>query len=103
VRGRLVGDDVGLEPAAYKLRQNVCGIGLERDRPGDLLAPVPFNASQRIVEIRRLFIGVACRQAALNALTVHFDDQSDAVVHCDGERLGPSHTAETSGDDDAAG
>ncbi len=34
-------------------------------------------------------------ESALGAGRVHFDDQADALIHGDGQRLGPAHPAQT--------
>ena len=58
---------------------------------------------QRLVEVVGALVDVARRQPALDARRVDFDDERDAAVHRDGERLRAAHPAETGGDDQPAG
>ncbi len=92
-----------MTPRRDELGQHVGGVAHERDRPGDAVPRGIFDARERLVEVVGALVEVARRQAALDARRIDLDDERDAVVHGDGERLGAAHAAEAGGDDEAAG
>ena len=66
------------------------------------MPPVLRHAGERVVERWRDLVEKALRPATLGACGIRFDDQRDAFVHRDRERLGSAHTAEAGGHNQAA-
>src|SRR5262245_25158902 len=58
---------------------------------------------ERFVERRRRAIDVAEPQSPLDALAVDLDEETDAPVQSDGERLGAAHAAESGGEHEPPG
>src|SRR5262247_2694162 len=85
----------GMNPTD-ELGQDVGGIGLEADRSRHAIATPRVDARQRVIETRRPFVKIACRNPALDALPIDFDDERSRTVHRGGERLCATHAAEAS-------
>ena len=100
MRGRLIGDDVGHDAAPHELRQHVRRVAFERDRSRDAITTIAIHPRQRIVQVCRALVDVPRRQPPLDAARIDLDDERDAVVHRDGERLRAAHAAEAGGDDE---
>ena len=94
----------GVTPRRDELGQDVGGVAFERDRARDALpAPASSTRASAVVESSAPLVDVPRRQPALDARRVDLDDERDAAVHRDGERLGAAHAAETGGHDEPAG
>ena len=103
MRRGLVGDDVGGNAPAGELRQDVGGVTFDGNRTRNA-GPHPFvDLIKRVVQIRRTLVDVLGGQPTVDARGVDFDDERDAAVHRDGERLGAAHPAEAGRDDEPAG
>ena len=94
VGARLVGDDVGVDTVGEQAGQHVGGVA-ERGRPtagcGCALASVTRRDRGRVVGGD--LVEVAVVDPALQHVRVDVDDQHDAVVHRDRQRLGAAHAA----------
>ena len=103
VRGGLVGDDVDLDTAPQQLRQHLGGVADDGDGQGAPFLLRSGDARDGVVEVVGDLVQVAGLDPAVCAVRVAFDDQADAVVHGDGERLRPAHPAAPGGQRQGAG
>ena len=95
MRGRLVRDDVEPLAAADEFRLHFRGVADERDGFRATGGRGLARPGEGFVEIVGQSVHVADVEAAPCPRFVHFDDERHALVHRDGEWLGPSHAAET--------
>ena len=94
VRRGLVGQDVGLDAAAMKLRHDLGRVAQQADRfrlAG--LRPAPDHG-ESLVEARRLLVEIAGAQAEIDAGLVAFDGEARGAGHHRSQRLRPAHAAE---------
>ena len=103
VRRRLVGHDVGREAAARERGEDVGRVALERHGSGHAILLPALDALERLVEVVGALVDIARREPALDSGAVDLDHERNPAVHRDGERLGPTHAAEASRDDQPAG
>ena len=103
MRRGLVGDDVDLHAAPQQLRQHGRAVADQPDRQRAPLGLGALTAGDRVVEVVGHLVEVAVLDAALQARRVDVDDQADAVVQRDGERLRAAHAAAAAGDGERAG
>ena len=87
VRRGLVGHDVRHDATGDQLLEHLGGVADEADRAAVALRPGLLDLAQRGVEVGGDEIEVARLDAAVEVVRVDVDDQADAVVHRDGERL----------------
>ncbi len=99
----LVGDQVGHDPTAHQLGQEVGGIGAHADRQGAPGGDRLLRASDRLVDVVRGEIEVAGLEPSRDPPAVDLGRQEDAAVHRGRERLRPAHPTQTGGDDQPAG
>ena len=101
MRRSLVGDQIGLHAAILstldQLRQNLRRIAKQADGHRFATLAMVFDQSQRVVQITRLFVQVACAQAKINARLLTFNIQRHRTRQRRRQRLRAAHTAQTSG------
>ena len=102
VRRGLIGDDVGRHAARTSSGRTSAALPSRRDRARAALALPALDPLERRRRGRRLLVDVAGREPALDPLRIDFDDQRDAAVHRDRERLRAAHAAEAGGHDQPA-
>ena len=99
---RLIGDDVGGEPAPHERRQHLRTIAHDCHREW-LASPLRARAPvQRLVQRRRRAIEIPRLEPALDPCGIHFDRQTDPFIHRRGEWLRAAHAAQPAREDDAA-
>ena len=104
MRRRLIGDDIrrrrrGARAPAAPRRRCPAGRSTARRRRGSTAATL----RERDLEVVGGLVEVAGGQPPLDALRIHLDDQRDALVHRDRERLRAAHAAEAGGHGEASG
>ena len=99
----LVGDDVDRHAAAEQLGEHLGGVAGHADRPGAALGLGLQRDLDGVVEVVGDLVEVAVLDPAVQAGRVDVDDQADALVHRDGERLGAAHPAAAAGQGERAG
>ena len=83
----------GTTPRASSCSKTSDGVADEADRAA-VARPVASSTSRSaVVEVGRDEVEVARLDAALEVVRVDVDDQADAVVHRDRERLRAAHAA----------
>ena len=97
VRGGLIGDQVGLDPARDQLGQDLGGVAEQADRNRFALGGRLLDRLQRIIEIVGFLIEVAGLHAALDPGRPAFDGQHGGAGHGRGQRLRPAHAAQAAG------
>ena len=102
MRRGLIGDDVGHDAARDQLLEHLGGVADETDRATVALRPRLLDLAQRAVEVGRHEVEVARLDAAVEMVRVDVDDQADAVVHRDRERLGAAHATAAGGQHEPA-
>ena len=92
----------GMKPRATSAGSTSAALPSRPIERGDAVARRSARARvDRLVQVVGALVEVAGRQALLDARRIDLDDQRDAAVHRDGQRLGAAHAAEAGGDDDA--
>ena len=101
MRRGLVGDQIGLDAALLcafdQLGQNLRRIAKQADGHRFTALTVMFNQRQRVVQILRLFVQIACAQAKINAALLALDVQRHRARERRRQRLCATHTAQTGG------
>jgi hypothetical protein len=98
VRRRLVGEDVRRDVARDQLGQDVGRIRGDRNRACLAARAARVGTRERRVERGRRLVQVLRREPAFDARRIDLDDERDAVIHRDGQRLGATHPAQAGGD-----
>jgi hypothetical protein len=101
VGGRLVGYDIGTEPASQQLGEHVGGVPEEPYRFRPTFGARGLGPVESFVDRFRSAVEVARVEPPLDPMRVDLDTQSDTVVHRDGQRLGSTHASETGGQNDS--
>src|SRR5205807_9448624 len=94
-------DDVGLEGATQQLYVDLGGVADHGDRCRRLRLAGGFGPGDRLIELCRRLVEVACFQPALDPRRIHLDAESDALVHGHCQRLRAAHTTVSTGEDDS--
>ena len=81
MRRGLVGDDVGLDAAAQKLRQHFAGIAEQRDGDGFARLRRAFDDRERLVEVLGLDVDIAGAQPELDARRAALDGEQRSAGH----------------------
>ena len=100
---RLVGDDVDRHAAAEQLGEDLGGVADDADRPGAALVLGAQRLLDGVVEAVGDLVEVAVLDPAVQAGRVDVDDEADALVQRDGERLRAAHAAAAAGQGERAG
>ncbi|EJL76703.1 hypothetical protein PMI12_02167 [Variovorax sp. CF313] len=106
VRGGLVGHEVGLQAAGlralHEFGQDVGGIAEQRDRHRFLRIAVLLDEFERVVDVARLLVDVACAQAEVDARLLALDVERDGARQRGRQRLRAAHAAEAGREDPLA-
>jgi hypothetical protein len=102
VRARLVGDHIGRDSALNDLGEDIGRVAQQSDRDRFARAPRAGDELERFVEIPRLAVEVARREAPLDARLVHLDDECRGALHRRRERLRAAHSSQTGGKNEAS-
>ncbi len=100
---RLVGDDVDRHTAAEQLGEDLGRVADHADRPGAALGLGLQRDLDRVVEAVGDLVEVAVLDPAVQSGRVDVDDEADALVHRDRQRLGATHPAAATGEGQRAG
>ena len=103
MRRGLIGDDVHLDAAAQQLGQHPRAVARQADRQRLPLAPGRQAQVQRGVQVFGDHVEVPGLHPPGEPHRVHVDDQADAVVQRDRERLRAAHAAAPAGHGEGAG
>ncbi len=99
VSGGLVRHEVGQDAAPEDLGVHLGGVADQPDGFRDAPALGGEREIQRLVQVRGHDLAVAGLDPLLDSLGIHLHRQDHAVVHGDGQRLGPAHAAQAGGQD----
>src|SRR3989338_2069767 len=102
VGGSLVGDRIEADAAPRQLGVDLGGVAEDGDRERLAAADGVLGPRERFVHGRGHAVHVLELEPPLDALAVDLDDEPDAAVQRDRERLGPAHPADPRGEDEPA-
>ena len=91
---RLIGDGVGAEARVVELGELDRGVAFVADRDGFTRGARSFDFAQRLVARINQTVEIAQVAPALQAGAIDVDDQADAAVHRNRQRLRAAHSAD---------
>ncbi len=97
MRTGLVGDDVDLDTASQQFGEDDRGIPDDADAQCTTLVLGRGHPLNRVVKVVRDLIEVAVLHALGQSSRIDINEQADALIHRDGERLGATHATATGG------
>jgi hypothetical protein len=102
VGARLVGHDIRVEALPEQLGQHLGGVRAQAYAERPALPLRAAAALDRVGQVVGLLVEVAGLEPPADAVAVHLDAQSDALVHRHRERLSAAHPAEAGRERDRA-
>jgi len=103
VSGGLIGHDVDARAAAGELGMHRGGVPVDGDRERLASRPRFLGPAKGFVERRGRPVDVPQTEPSLDALAIDLDEEADAAVQGDGERLGAPHSPEAGGEHEPTG
>ena len=99
VRGCLVRDHVRPDAAPDQFRKNLSRVADQTDTDRASRSARLFHQRERIVEVPRLLVEIACPEPHFDARRLAFDREHRRARHRRGERLRAAHAAQARGQD----
>ena len=97
MRARLIGENIGNNPALHNFGQNVSAIANQSDRKRKSIVARCFNYLQRFIKRARDLVAITALQSFLDPGWIDFDAEKNRAVHRRSKGLRAAHSAEPAG------